>query len=67
MKQASLPDRRAVSALGQPTCQPRSPPRQAILGREYADERADALLPVAFDRLNLELVVAAHIDGDEKS
>ncbi len=36
-------------------------------GRGYAGERADALLSVAFDRLDLELVVAAHIDGNEKS
>jgi ribosomal-protein-alanine N-acetyltransferase len=36
-------------------------------GRGYASERADALLSVAFDRLALELVVAAHIDGNEKS
>lgn len=36
-------------------------------GRGYSGERADALLCVAFDRLDLELVVAAHIDGNEKS
>ncbi|AGB14931.1 acetyltransferase, ribosomal protein N-acetylase [Halovivax ruber XH-70] len=36
-------------------------------GRGYAGERADAILAVAFDRLDLELVVAAHIDGNEKS
>ena len=36
-------------------------------GRGYASERADALLSVAFDRLDLKLVVAAHIDGNEKS
>lgn len=36
-------------------------------GRGYSGERADALLAVAFDRLALELVVAAHIDGNEKS
>ena len=36
-------------------------------GRGYSGERADALLSVAFDRLDLELVVAAHIDGNEKS
>ncbi|ELZ05945.1 GNAT family N-acetyltransferase [Natrialba asiatica] len=36
-------------------------------GRGYSGERADALLSVAFDRLNLELVVAAHIDGNAKS
>jgi len=36
-------------------------------GRGYSGERADALLSVAFDRLDLELVVAVHIDGNEKS
>lgn len=36
-------------------------------GRGYSGERADAILSVAFDRLDLELVVAAHIDGNEKS
>ncbi|WP_290813205.1 GNAT family N-acetyltransferase [Halovivax sp.] len=36
-------------------------------GRGYSGERADAMLAVAFDRLDLELVVAAHIDGNEKS
>lgn len=36
-------------------------------GRGYSGERANALLSVAFDRLNLELIVAAHIDGNEKS
>lgn len=36
-------------------------------GRGYSGERADALLSVAFDRLDLELVVAAHIHGNEKS
>ena len=36
-------------------------------GRGYSGERAEALLSVAFDRLGLELVVAAHIDGNEKS
>ena len=36
-------------------------------GRGYSGERADALLSVAFDRLDLELVVAAHVDGNEKS
>lgn len=36
-------------------------------GRGYAGERADALLSVAFDRLDLELVVASHIDGNERS
>ena len=36
-------------------------------GRGYAGERADAVLSVAFDRLELDLVVAAHVDGNEKS
>lgn len=36
-------------------------------GRGYSGERADALLPVAFDRLELELVVASYIDGNERS
>lgn len=36
-------------------------------GRGYSGERADAFVSVAFDRLDLELVIAAHIDGNEKS
>ncbi len=36
-------------------------------GRGYSGERADALRAVAFHRLDLELVVAAHVDGNEKS
>ncbi|WP_254863063.1 GNAT family N-acetyltransferase [Halovivax gelatinilyticus] len=36
-------------------------------GRGYSGERADAMLSVAFDRLDLELVVAVYIDGNEKS
>lgn len=36
-------------------------------GRGYSGERADALLRLAFDQLDLELVVASHIDGNEKS
>lgn len=36
-------------------------------GRGYAGERADAMLAVAFEDLELELVVAAHVDGNEKS
>lgn len=36
-------------------------------GRGYAGERADALLEVTFDRLDLELAVASHIDGNEQS
>ena len=34
-------------------------------GRGYAGERADALLAIALNRLDLELVVAAPIDGSE--
>lgn len=36
-------------------------------GRGYSAERAEALLDVAFDRLDLELVVASHVDGNERS
>lgn len=36
-------------------------------GRGYSGERADAILSVAFEGLDLELVVAANIDGNEKS
>ena len=36
-------------------------------GRGYSGERADAVISVAFDRLELELVVAAHMDGNENS
>lgn len=36
-------------------------------GRGYAGERADALLSVAFERLGLELVVAVHAAGNERS
>ena len=36
-------------------------------GRGYSGERADALISVAFDRLDLDLVVAVHVDGNEKS
>lgn len=36
-------------------------------GRGYAGERADALLSVAFERFDLEIVVAAHVDGNEQS
>ena len=40
---------------------------KSFWGRGYSGERAEALLSVAFDRLELELVVAAYIDGNEKS
>ncbi|AHG02428.1 hypothetical protein HALLA_21215 (plasmid) [Halostagnicola larsenii XH-48] len=36
-------------------------------GRGYSGERADAILSVVFDRLDLELVVASHIDGNKQS
>lgn len=36
-------------------------------GHGYSGERVDPILSVAFDRLNLELVIAAHVDGNEKS
>lgn len=36
-------------------------------GRGYSGERADAVLPVAFDRLGLEIVAVSHIDGNENS
>ena len=36
-------------------------------GRGYSGERADALLSVAFTQLDLEIVAASYIDGNEKS
>lgn len=36
-------------------------------GRGYAGERADAILAVAFERLELELVAASYVDGNERS
>ncbi|MFC4541200.1 GNAT family N-acetyltransferase [Halosolutus amylolyticus] len=36
-------------------------------GRGYSGERARALMELAFDRLDLELVTAGHNDGNEKS
>ncbi|AGB17412.1 acetyltransferase, ribosomal protein N-acetylase [Halovivax ruber XH-70] len=36
-------------------------------GRGYSGERAAALMELAFDRLDLELVTAGHNDGNEKS
>lgn len=36
-------------------------------GRGYAGERADAILGVAFDELGLELVAAAHVEGNDRS
>lgn len=40
-------------------------PDDRFRGRGYSGERADALPAVSFERL--ELVVAAHVDGNEKS
>ncbi|WP_435346313.1 GNAT family N-acetyltransferase [Haloarchaeobius sp. HRN-SO-5] len=36
-------------------------------GRGYSGERADALVELAFDRLDLELVAAGCVDGNENS
>lgn len=36
-------------------------------GRGYAGERADALVSLSFDRLDLELVAAGHTDGNDAS
>ncbi|SEP92132.1 GNAT family N-acetyltransferase [Natrinema salaciae] len=41
--------------------------RKPFWGREYSGERAAALLELAFDRLDLELVTAGHNEGNEKS
>ena len=41
--------------------------RKPYWGRGYSGERARALLELAFDRLDLELVTAGHNDGNEKS
>jgi len=41
--------------------------RKKFWGREYATERAEALLSVAFDQLELALVEITHQDGNEKS
>lgn len=41
--------------------------RPPYWGRGYAGERAGALFELAFDRLDLELVGAAHQTGNEKS
>lgn len=35
-------------------------------GRGYAGERAEAMLSLAFEQLDLELVAAAHVDGNEQ-
>lgn len=41
--------------------------RKRFWGRGYSGERADAMLELAFDRLDLDLVVAEHLDGNERS
>ena len=41
--------------------------RRPYWGQGYAGERAAALFSLAFDRLDLEVVVAAHLDGNDKS
>ncbi|WP_247003819.1 GNAT family N-acetyltransferase [Halosolutus gelatinilyticus] len=41
--------------------------RKPFWGRGYSGERAAALMGLAFERLDLELVTAGHNDGNEKS
>ncbi len=41
--------------------------RRPFWGRGYSGERAAAMLELAFDRLDLELVGASHQDGNERS
>lgn len=41
--------------------------RKPFWGRGYSGERATALLELAFDRLDLELVSVGHLDGNEQS
>ncbi|USZ67700.1 GNAT family N-acetyltransferase [Halorussus salilacus] len=41
--------------------------RKPFWGRGYSGERAEALLAVAFDRLDLEVVAVTHHAGNEKS
>ncbi|WP_435364509.1 GNAT family N-acetyltransferase [Haloarchaeobius sp. DYHT-AS-18] len=41
--------------------------REEFWGRGYSGERADALVDLAFDRLDLELVAAAHTDENDAS
>jgi RimJ/RimL family protein N-acetyltransferase len=41
--------------------------RKPFWGRGYSGERAGALMHLAFERLDLELVGAAHQDGNERS
>ncbi len=41
--------------------------RKSYWGRGYSGERAAALMELAFDTLDLELVAVEHIDGNEQS
>lgn len=41
--------------------------RKPFWGRGYSGERADAMLELAFDRLDLELVRVSHLPGNENS
>ncbi|WP_439027217.1 GNAT family N-acetyltransferase [Haloarchaeobius sp. DT45] len=41
--------------------------REPFWGRGYSGERADALVDLAFDHLDLELVAAAHTDENDAS
>ena len=41
--------------------------RPMFWGRGYSGERAAAMIGLAFDRLDLDLVAVAHMDGNEKS
>jgi RimJ/RimL family protein N-acetyltransferase len=41
--------------------------RKPFWGRGYSGERAAALLEVAFDRLDLDVVAVEHVDGNEQS
>jgi RimJ/RimL family protein N-acetyltransferase len=41
--------------------------RKPFWGRGYSGERAAALMEVAFERLDLELVAVSHVEGNDKS
>jgi RimJ/RimL family protein N-acetyltransferase len=41
--------------------------RKRFWGRGYSGERAGALLELAFERLDLEVVAAVHLDGNENA
>jgi RimJ/RimL family protein N-acetyltransferase len=41
--------------------------RKRFWGRGYSGERAAALMAVAFDHLDLDLIEVTHMDGNEKS